>query len=180
MYPLQNTYFYVYVFYFGVCTVWVDYLRFLVQLCQPGLTWKASHLLSCTHWNSQTLKTVSQTSKNVGSAPQFLSINSDRFKHVSDVTLHSRTPWSPPPPRPFNSRTLLPLTFPISQHSWAVPHQSKGQFIGLMLQWVQTGLWDRMFGWYLALLRQTSHQNMISERGEGTVFLTYFTASKPC
>lgn len=51
-----------------------------------------------------------------------------------------------------------------------MPHQSKGQFMGLMLQRVQTGLWDRMFGWYLALLKQTSHQNMITE-GRGNTFL---------
>lgn len=91
------------------------------------------------------------------------------FKHVSHVTLRSQ---SPPPPTPhlFHSETLLPLTFPISQHSWAVPHQSKGRFMGLMLQRVQTGLWDRMFGWYLALLKQTSHQNMITE-GRGNRFL---------
>lgn len=63
----------------------------------------------------------------------------------------------------FHSGTLLPLTFPISQHSWAVPHQSKGQFMGLMLQRVQTGLGGRMFGRYLAPLKQTSHQNMIRE-----------------
>lgn len=83
-----------------------------------------------------------------------------------------RTPPQPPPrpqPHPHNhhhlflSETLLPLALPISQHSWAMPHQSKGRFMGLMLQWVQTGLWDRMFGWYLALLKQTSHQNMITE-----------------
>lgn len=76
-------------------------------------------------------------------------------------TSFTQRPYFPPPP---------PLTFPISQHSWAVPHQSKGQFMGLMLQRVQTGLWDRMFGWYLALLKQTSHQNMITA-GRGNTFL---------
>lgn len=90
------------------------------------------------------------------------------FKHVSNVPLRSQNPSSPS--HFFHSETLLPLTFPISQHSWAVPHQSKGQFMGLMLQRVQTGLWDRMFGWYPALLKQTSHQNMITE-GRGNRFL---------
>lgn len=130
-----------------------------------------------TAWCSQTLKTVFQTSKNVGSAPSFSSINYDMFKHVSDVTLQSQTPLSPS--HLFHSETLLPLTFPISQNSWAVPHQSKGQFMGLMLQRVQTGLWDRMFGWYLSLLKQTSHQNMITDGREGAVFLSYFSASRP-
>lgn len=82
-----------------------------------------------------------------------------------------RTPQPPPPSSYlFHSETLLPLALPISQHSWAMPYQSKGQFMGLMLQRVQTGLWDRMFGWYLALLKQTSHQNMITE-GRGNTFL---------
>lgn len=90
------------------------------------------------------------------------------FKHVSHVTLQSQNPLSPS--HLFHSETLLPLTFPISQHSWAVPHQSKGQFMGLMLQRVQTGLWGRMFGWYLALLKQTSLQNMITE-GRRSSFL---------
>lgn len=75
--------------------------------------------------------------------------------------LGAPTPRLPPPPRLFHSETLLPLTFPISQHSWAVPHQSKGQFMGLMRQRAQTGLGGRMFGRYLAPLKQTSHQNMI-------------------
>lgn len=79
----------------------------------------------------------------------------------------------------FYSATRLPLTFPISQHSWAVPHQSKGQFMGLMLQRVQTGLWDRMFGWYLALLKQTSPQNMITEGKEGPLLLSYLISSRP-
>lgn len=76
--------------------------------------------------------------------------------------LGAPTPRSSPH-RLFHSETLLPLTFPISQHSWAVPHQSKGQFMGLMRQRAQTGLGGRMFGRYLAPLKQTSHQNMIRE-----------------
>lgn len=117
-----------------------DNSRNLVQLRRPGLPAKLHAFrakLTKTARCSQTLKTVHQTSKNVGSAPCFLSISGDMFKHVSDVTLRSQTPLSPS--RLFHSETLLPLTFPISQHSWAVPHQSKGQFMGLMLQRVQTG-----------------------------------------
>lgn len=71
---------------------------------------------------------------------------------------------------PLPAHTLRPYSPSPSQHSWNMPHQSKGQFMGLMLQRVQTGLWDRMFGWYLALLKQASHQNMITgaEREESS------------
>lgn len=76
---------------------------------------------------------------------------------------HFRTPFLllllPPPP----------LTFPFSQHSWAVPHQSKAQFMRLMLWREQTAFWDRMFGRFLALLKQTSppKYDYRGERGSG-------------
>lgn len=82
--------------------------------------------------------TVESNSKDVSLDPCFLSTEGDMFKHVSNITPKSPNPRSPS--YLFHSETLLPLTFPISQHSWAVPHQSKGQFMGLMLQRVQTGL----------------------------------------
>lgn len=148
-----------------------------VNLDWPGKLHTLGTKLTKTARCGQTLKTVFQASKNISSAPRLVSINCDMFKHVSDVTLQSQTPLSSS--HLFYSGTLLPLTYPISQHSWAVPHQSKGQFMGLMLQRVQTGLWDRMFGWYLALLKQTSHQNMITEGKEGAVFLSYFSSTRP-
>ena len=76
-----------------------------VNLAWPGRL----HTLSV-----QLLKTDSQTSKNVGSAPRFLSINADMFKHVSGVTLQSQTPL-PPASHLLHSETLYspsPSQFP--------------------------------------------------------------------
>lgn len=110
--------------------------------------------------SSQTLKAVLQ---ECPLRPAFLK-HSGRYAQAR-IKCHSSEPQPlvSPPSRLFHSGTLLPLTFPISQHSWAVPHQSKGQFMGLMRQRAQTGLGGRMFGRYLAPLKQTSHQNMIRE-----------------
>lgn len=120
-----------------------------------------------------------QNSKNVRRTPCVSRALTAICSNMYPMSLSSESPLHIPLQLLSLPGPPLPLTFPISQHSWAMPHHSKSQFIGLMLQWVQTGLWDRMFGWYLALLKQTSAQNMITGGKEGTVLLSYFNASRP-
>lgn len=114
--------------------------RSFTKPCPAMSTWTDPESLARSgQKQSETLvKLLKMFSKNLRLDPGFLSIAGDTLKHVSSITPQSLNPRSPS--HLFHSETLLPLTFPISQHSWAVPHQSKGQFMGLMLQRVQTGL----------------------------------------
>lgn len=132
-----------------------------------------------TYWAELTNSTAQSPSTNARSAPCVSKV----LTWYVQTCIHCHSPeLDPLIPLPFLSLqdpAPPPLTFPISQHSWAVPHQSKAQFMGLILQRAQTAFWDRMFGWFLALLKQTSPQNMIKEGRQGVVFLCHLSTSRP-